>query len=867
MPKLMPDWTTDPTGMPLEPTSSLHTDRRWLAAIAASSLAAVIATAVCAFQGISLVVYVAFYVPIILAAYRYLWRGALVGGGLAVTYIAIMTAAFHDDTAVLTGAATRTVGFVAMAACVALLAGGARGAQRRIAAQRDLALQLDASRSVDQAARATVATLVTVPSIDAAVVYVSEKDEGFRLAAHVGLSPEFVDHVATVGMASPHATHFTETVWDAYPHLLEQWDMAGDEVRAAEGLAGFGMIPIRDEGLMLGALVVASRSLHFIRPGTQTVVELAAAQVGAAMARIRSSQTMHRQHAHTEALYEAAQALTQTTDYDLLLAEIASQVALAVGSDECHIWSYDKAADTQSCVACFVREQQGDGARLVIGTVLELNDYPTAREMMRGRDTWELHLSDPAVPPEERHLMERLGDKTTLHVPLHHGDELIGQLVLVETRGERHFTDEEIRLIQALGEHAVTVLENARLYESLEDQNRRLEAVLESARAMTSSMDVDDVLNETVRRTAEALGSPLCALYEYRPVDERLLCKALHADPGVDEGAVIEPELPLTESGPYWRALHGQRIVSERLCDPAIDPASRSLMTCRAQRSILGVPLVFGGTTIGLLIVIETGRDRSFTADDVKLAEALAGQAAIAINNARLFKAAEEQAIRDGLTGLYNHRYFYSRLSQEVTRAHRYGEPAALLMLDIDDFKHVNDHYGHPVGDEILRAVAQVMRTQVRQDLDLAARYGGEEFALLLPNTPIGRGVAGPLPGRARAAAQERWASGAVVIDRSARGARSSARRRIASGPLPWRPDGALAIAERIRAMVAASTYAAEVVPGGVRVTVSIGVAGWTDDAALGPNELVARADKALYAAKQAGKDRCVVFRDERASA
>jgi diguanylate cyclase (GGDEF)-like protein len=84
---------------------------------------------------------------------------------------------------------------------------------------------------------------------------------------------------------------------------------------------------------------------------------------------------------------------------------------------------------------------------------------------------------------------------------------------------------------------------------------------------------------------------------------------------------------------------------------------------------------------------------------------------------------------------------------------------------------------------------------------------------------------------------------------------------------LPWRPDGALAIAERIRAMVAASTYAAEVVPGGVRITVSIGVAGWTGDDALGPNELVARADQALYAAKQAGKDRCVVFRDERASA
>ena len=95
----------------------------------------------------------------------------------------------------------------------------------------------------------------------------------------------------------------------------------------------------------------------------------------------------------------------------------------------------------------------------------------------------------------------------------------------------------------------------------------------------------------------------------------------------------------------------------------------------------------------------------------------------------------ERQATIDGLTGLYNHRFFWERLRDEVARARRYGQPLSLLMLDLDDFKHVNDRFGHPVGDELLRAVGQALQTQIRQGVDCAARYGGEEFAVILPST------------------------------------------------------------------------------------------------------------------------------------
>ena len=111
----------------------------------------------------------------------------------------------------------------------------------------------------------------------------------------------------------------------------------------------------------------------------------------------------------------------------------------------------------------------------------------------------------------------------------------------------------------------------------------------------------------------------------------------------------------------------------------------------------------------------------------------------MAIQNARLYGDVEHLAITDGLTGLYNHRYFYDRLAQDVARAKRYDLPLSLLMIDIDDFKSFNDAHGHRAGDGLLRELGHVLRAQTRQQIDLVARYGGEEFAVILPST----GVAG----------------------------------------------------------------------------------------------------------------------------
>ncbi|MBQ2872117.1 GGDEF domain-containing protein, partial [bacterium] len=110
--------------------------------------------------------------------------------------------------------------------------------------------------------------------------------------------------------------------------------------------------------------------------------------------------------------------------------------------------------------------------------------------------------------------------------------------------------------------------------------------------------------------------------------------------------------------------------------------------------------------------------------------EALANQAAIAIDNAKLY----ELATKDGLTKLYTHRHFFTLLDTEIKRAARYNHVMSVVMMDIDNFKSINDTYGHAVGDKVLREVASVIAKTVRK-IDMPARYGGEEFAVILPET------------------------------------------------------------------------------------------------------------------------------------
>jgi diguanylate cyclase (GGDEF)-like protein len=215
----------------------------------------------------------------------------------------------------------------------------------------------------------------------------------------------------------------------------------------------------------------------------------------------------------------------------------------------------------------------------------------------------------------------------------------------------------------------------------------------------------------------------------------------------------------------------------------------------------LVIPLGPEGRESGVLFLTPHGMD--FSDEARELAHWLGSQASVALENARLHRLVERQANTDGLTELPNRRHFEEALEAEISRAERFGGELALILADLDDFKQVNDRYGHQAGDDVLRTFAGILRETVRE-IDLPSRYGGEEFAVLLPQTDI---------------------------------------------------EGAHNLAERLRRALASRPMTTQ--PGSlVAVTASFGVASFP--AAATPAALFAAADDALYQAKHAGKN-CVV--------
>src|SRR5207237_5641661 len=250
--------------------------------------------------------------------------------------------------------------------------------------------------------------------------------------------------------------------------------------------------------------------------------------------------------------------------------------------------------------------------------------------------------------------------------------------------------------------------------------------------------------------------------------------------------------LPAT-SGLWGRAL----ALGKTLIEDDVRSSSEYVGFYQETRSRMCIPLVSFGQTLGVLM-LESEHSGSFHEGDVESLEAVADICATASQNAHYVERVKQLAYLDGLTGIFNRRFFELRISEEIERARRYGTGLAVIMVDIDNFKKLNDEFGHLLGDEVLRQVSSLFHQQVRK-MDVVCRYGGEEFAILLSQTNA---------------------------------------------------EQALGVAEKLRRLVETWQF-----PGVPRpVSISAGAATYPEDGTT-RDELVKAADAGLYAAKQAGRN------------
>jgi diguanylate cyclase (GGDEF)-like protein len=345
-----------------------------------------------------------------------------------------------------------------------------------------------------------------------------------------------------------------------------------------------------------------------------------------------------------------------------------------------------------------------------------------------------------------------------------------------------------------------------------------LNQIVDNLRAQTTEADTS---RDEVRRSVRRLGEALRVTHvDMRKMLSVVLETALVAVEG-KSGAVFllsarrselyikvgrhlppqiaEQRIPIGRGLVGWTAEHRQAVLLPSVDapvpeDPEPIEATALAVPLESQSQLLGVLVIYGRTT-----------EHPFGDEDLETITSLARQAGVGIENVLLHQEAQRLSITDGLTGIWNYRYFQMQMAQHFAAAVRFEHRLSLLVIDIDRFKDVNDQYGHQRGDSTLVELARRVVMHTRLNIDTLARYGGEEFVLILPETGL---------------------------------------------------EGARIVAEKIREEVAGTAFGTEEEEP-IQVTVSVGYASYPEHG-LTQQALVDAADKAMYEAKARGRDRVV---------
>jgi diguanylate cyclase (GGDEF)-like protein/putative nucleotidyltransferase with HDIG domain len=457
--------------------------------------------------------------------------------------------------------------------------------------------------------------------------------------------------------------------------------------------------------------------------------------------------------------------------------------------------------DEDGSLVCAASMREGEWYPESLGKRADLALWATGRAAMTTRKPVLISSpSDSRLSGEERADMIRWHETAVALVPLIVRDEMIGLVEVGESREGRTLTCTQAARAESICQLIALAVHDAGAVEVQKLHARRLASLLESSRAIATAKGTEEALAIVTRKAVELLDLNSCIAYEYDDELDAIVARAQWERTPSEWNRLGEP-LALAELSVERELLASGRALLECLSDPELDPVSRATMEMWGEKSCLTVPMQSVDGPMGLLTLWDSACERHYSEDELALASSLAELAGEAVRGAKLLRRLRRLSETDSLTGLANHRKIHEFLALVQARAERYGSHFSLAMLDIDNFKLLNDTHGHPAGDVVLRQVAALLTEQTRA-ADIVGRYGGDEFLLILPE-------AGPLE--------------------------------------------AAALAEKLRAALAENPY---VTPAGEQIPLcaSFGIAAYPEDG-RDPNELVAVADANLYASKRRGGD------------
>ncbi len=384
--------------------------------------------------------------------------------------------------------------------------------------------------------------------------------------------------------------------------------------------------------------------------------------------------------------------------------------------------------------------------------------------------------------------------RSEVAIPIKINQRVIG-ILDVQTRELNAFNPSTVRILELIADRLSAAIANARLYEDTKNHAKELSVSFTIAQSLISTLDLSDVLNQILTVIKDTFGYMNCAILMIDKTKNKLYIKAAHGYTDYVKKSILL-DVGMKQGITSHVAASGKMFYA-----PDVFKVPFYVMGKRTVRSEAAIPLKIRNEVIGVLD-IESDRLNAFSEKDLRMFSVFATQAAIAIENARLYDETKLLSLTDGLTKIANRRHFDLMLDSELRKARGYTRSLSLAMIDLDNFKHFNDRYGHQAGDRLLGNIARSLKDNIR-DTDFVARYGGEEFAIIFPETGN---------------------------------------------------EAALRVAERVRKSIEECTIFVKNA-GPKYTTISIGIASFPINA-QDCTGLIASADRALYRAKQLGKNR-----------
>jgi diguanylate cyclase (GGDEF)-like protein len=531
-------------------------------------------------------------------------------------------------------------------------------------------------------------------------------------------------------------------------------------------------------------------------------------------------QTLKARNRESSVLFHTAQSLAIEPDLGSLLEKIVFHTAMLLHTKPVYLfWVAPAAGDhPQKPNRLFLRASSQTGGSGEYS--LAFGEGPIGQAAAQGKPALVNHYRRQSKKIPFLAEFDQL-----LIVPIVFSEEVLGVMVATGSHPAKRFGLPDLELLAIFMNQMAATLKTVMLYHHqsevaavLEEKNRileeqadtilikkaQLEVVNEIGQQINSSLDLPEVLALLTRHAAECIGVDRSIVWLMNSQKTGLEAVACH---GFSQLQLqnLQLFLPDVRKTRFFQALFERHAVEVRDEEDRVF-FQQHLEAMGPVKTLLVVPLLLQQQAIGLLTVDDTREMHAFLEDEVTLVSAVANQATLAIENARLYQQVKEQAITDVMTGLYNHRYFQLRFAEEFSNCKRYHNAMSVIMMDIDWFKHYNDTYGHIAGDLALREIAQLTKASVREN-DILARYGGEEFVIVLPMTNA---------------------------------------------------EGALIVAERIRLAVANCKFLGDLNLPQVSITVSLGIAAYSPEHAKS-EALLREADQALYQAKENGRNQIAV--------